>query len=180
MAETYGELICRLCQLRDQLKQTEAGRAALERVKIEVCWMLILDVSWETALEMDRRKEKEMQLENKDFEAMAAWTLEDLQEMAVEAPTLLLSTVRELAASHMVLQRERDAAVRDMKEYGAGYGFTCEVCGHKRGTKGNPCFYPANVDVDDKMCRACDKCPCGHCDGVSQWEWRGMQMEELA
>lgn len=29
MAETYGELVCRLCQLRDQMNSTPAGRAAL-------------------------------------------------------------------------------------------------------------------------------------------------------
>ena len=29
MPDTYGELICRLCQLRDDLKQTPEGRAAL-------------------------------------------------------------------------------------------------------------------------------------------------------
>lgn len=71
------------------------------------------------------------------------------------------------------LKAELYAAVRDLKEMGYRYGFTCEVCANRRGTKDNPCYYPANVDVDDKMCRTCDRCPCGHCDGVSQWEWRG-------
>ncbi len=32
MAETYGELICRLCQLRDQMRKTDAGRIALGEV----------------------------------------------------------------------------------------------------------------------------------------------------
>ena len=76
------------------------------------------------------------------------------------------------------LKAERDAAVRDLKEYGTARGFTCEVCTHKRGTKYTPCFYPDGVDVDDEMCRTCGRCKCGHCDGVSQWEWRGPQQEE--
>lgn len=29
MAETYGEMICQLCQLRDRMNSTPAGRAAL-------------------------------------------------------------------------------------------------------------------------------------------------------
>ena len=36
MAETYGELICRLCKLRDDMKMTPEGRAALETVRREV------------------------------------------------------------------------------------------------------------------------------------------------
>ena len=83
-------------------------------------------------------------------------------------------TPEEVAA----LKAERDEAVRDLKEYGTARGFTCEVCTHKRGTKYTPCFYPDGVDVDDEMCRTCGRCKCGHCDGVSQWEWRGPQQEE--
>lgn len=33
MAETYGELICRLCRLRDEMNKTPEGRAALHEVK---------------------------------------------------------------------------------------------------------------------------------------------------
>ena len=36
MADTYGELITRLCQLRDELRRTEPGRATLEIVTREV------------------------------------------------------------------------------------------------------------------------------------------------
>ena len=32
MAEAHGELICRLCRLRDEMKKTPAGRAALAQV----------------------------------------------------------------------------------------------------------------------------------------------------
>ncbi len=110
---------------------------------------------------------------NEQIKAMATWTLEDFQDDALGA----VEQVRKLAASHMAMQRERDAAVRDLKEYGTARGFTCEVCTHKRGTKYTPCFYPNGVDVDDNMCRSCGRCKCGHCDGVSQWEWRGMQKE---
>lgn len=36
MADTYGELICRLCQLRDDMKKTPEGREALEMVRRKV------------------------------------------------------------------------------------------------------------------------------------------------
>ena len=36
MAETYGELITRLCQLRDEMRRTPGGRAALEIVVREL------------------------------------------------------------------------------------------------------------------------------------------------
>lgn len=34
MAESQGQLICRLCQLRDEMKKTVEGRAALEAFTI--------------------------------------------------------------------------------------------------------------------------------------------------
>ena len=36
MPDTYGELITRLCQFRDNLRQTEEGRAVLEIVTRKV------------------------------------------------------------------------------------------------------------------------------------------------
>lgn len=39
MAETYGELICQLCQLRDQMKMTPAGREALVDVIDTLAYM---------------------------------------------------------------------------------------------------------------------------------------------
>ncbi len=36
MAESYGELITRLCQFRDELRRTETGRAVLEAVTRKV------------------------------------------------------------------------------------------------------------------------------------------------
>lgn len=33
MSETYGELVTRLCRLRDELRATAPGRAALEQVR---------------------------------------------------------------------------------------------------------------------------------------------------
>lgn len=67
MAETYGELICRLCQLRDQMKQTPRGRAALEMVRREVGNAAALErhgidpaTAWETGRQfrVTDRKEK--------------------------------------------------------------------------------------------------------------------------
>lgn len=126
-----------------------------------------------------------MPLENKQIEAMASWTLEDFQNDPLGAMT----QIRNLATDYIALQRERDelaavkvelyTAVADLKEYGTRYGFTCEVCWHKRGAEGNPCHYPADVDVDAEICLNCDRCPCGHCDGESKWEWRGKQPEQV-
>ena len=36
MAETYGELITRLCQLRDAMRATAPGREALQQVRDEL------------------------------------------------------------------------------------------------------------------------------------------------
>lgn len=54
MADTYEELICRLCKLRDQLKGTEPGREALRDVKWALRYMRRYGVSWEKALEKAR------------------------------------------------------------------------------------------------------------------------------
>lgn len=43
--ETYGEMICRLCQLRDQMKQTDLGLAVLEMVCREVGNAALLEQS---------------------------------------------------------------------------------------------------------------------------------------
>lgn len=106
-----------------------------------------------------------------EHEQLKAWLVELAAFRARQEDKNELLMRDELAAA----KAERDAAVADMKEYGVGYGFTCEVCAHMRGTKGNPCRYPSDVDVSAEMCEACDQCPCGHCDGVSQWSWRGMR-----
>ncbi len=49
---------------------------------------------------------------NEQIAAMAAWTLEDFQNDPLGA----MAQIRELAASHLSLQRERDAAVRDIEK----------------------------------------------------------------
>ena len=36
MSETYGELVTRLCRLRDEMRATPEGRAALEQVKSQL------------------------------------------------------------------------------------------------------------------------------------------------
>ena len=100
MPETYGELVTRLCQMRDEMNRTPEGAGALIRV---------------------------------------VWGLEESGRI-----------IDELGRQLRHVQAERDAAVRDMKEYGVGYGFTCE------------------------MCKACGECPCGSCDGESNWQWRGL------
>ena len=56
MTETYGELICRLCQLRDDMKKTPEGRKALEMVRRKVGNAVALEhhgidpaTAWDTA-----------------------------------------------------------------------------------------------------------------------------------
>ena len=61
------------------------------------------------------------------------------------------------------LKAELDAAVADLAR-----GHDCQYCASHGG-----CVYPPYVDVSAEMCEACNRCPCGHCDGVSQWKWRG-------
>lgn len=49
MADTYGELISRLCQLRDEMNKTPEGRAALREVKKALRIMRRRGVSYEKA-----------------------------------------------------------------------------------------------------------------------------------
>lgn len=39
MAETYGELVCRLCKLRDEMKKTAEGREAFADVVDTLAYM---------------------------------------------------------------------------------------------------------------------------------------------
>lgn len=48
---------------------------------------------------------------NEQIAAMAAWTLKDIQNDPLGA----VEKVRELAAAHLALQKERDAAVADIE-----------------------------------------------------------------
>lgn len=113
---------------------------------------------------------------NEKIAAMAAWTLEDFQE----DPLAAIEQVRALATAHLSLQRERDAAVRELRDMCVTYGDTCNRCAHKRN-EGIECYFPdEQEDADDRICRMCDsECLCGHCDGESKWEWRGPQPEQV-
>lgn len=74
---------------------------------------------------------------NEQIAAMANWTLEDFQDNALGA----VARVRELAAAHLSLQRERDAAVRDLEKlmlYGESY--TCDFCGKDRRLCSRECL----------------------------------------
>ena len=67
-----------------------------------------------------------MPLENKQITAMAAWTLEDIQNDPLGA----VAQVRELASAYQDLQKERDAAVSDieyMMRFTGNFGF-CRMC----------------------------------------------------
>lgn len=70
----------------------------------------------------------------------------------------LLTKVKQLEAKWHQLERERDAAVKDMKKMSSGrYGVQCGVCKHrKNGSFGR----------------------CERCMNFDSWEWRGVQKEE--
>lgn len=100
-------------------------------------------------------------MNNEKIAAMAAWTLENIQE----DPLAAVEQVRELAAAYKDLQRERDAAVADL----AGV-VGCEYCGNFL-----KCEYHKEVPANFKPCHDCGKCVCATCDGHDNWEWRGPQ-----
>ncbi len=54
MAETYGELISRLCQMRDEMRKTDAGRIALGEVTNTLKVAIGLGVTYEKAKELIR------------------------------------------------------------------------------------------------------------------------------
>lgn len=62
------------------------------------------------------------------------------------------------------VQRERNAAVEELKEY-----LTCHGCVNDDFCKKD---YP--------MCDGCalEKCPCHSCTGLSNWQWCGVKEEE--
>lgn len=58
MTETYGELVCRLCRLRDEMKKTPAGREAFADVVDTLGLMAYLEgqgrpVTYEEAKEIN-------------------------------------------------------------------------------------------------------------------------------
>ena len=51
MAESQGQLICRLCQLRDELKKTPQGRLALMDVVTALVWSMRDGASFEQEMQ---------------------------------------------------------------------------------------------------------------------------------
>ncbi len=83
---------------------------------------------------------------NEQIAAMAAWTLEDFQNDPLGAMT----QIRELAAAHLSLQRERDAAVKTL------YGNCVECKRNRNGFASEDCHNCVNLGGTEK-----------------NWEWRG-------
>lgn len=52
MAETYGELICRLCQLRDEMRRTVEGQRALWEVTDTLALAIQRGITYEKAKEL--------------------------------------------------------------------------------------------------------------------------------
>lgn len=52
MSSSYGELICRLCQLRDEMRRTNAGRIALGEVINTLVVAVGRGVTYEKAKEL--------------------------------------------------------------------------------------------------------------------------------
>ena len=94
---------------------------------------------------------------NEQIAAMAAWTLEDFQNDPLGA----MAQIRELAASHLSLQRERDAAVKDIEDHP-----NCEVCINYSG------------DSDVTGLPLCEDY-LEHRDLRDCFEWRGPQPEQV-
>ena len=71
-----------------------------------------------------------MPLENENIKVMAGWSLEDLQNAAVEDPMALLGDIREMAATNVALRKECDAAVEAVEElmFLAPYKDSCWRC----------------------------------------------------
>ena len=81
-----------------------------------------------------------------EIAAMAAWTLEDFQNDPLGA----VGQVRALAASHLALRRERDAAVRDLEKLmkPGGAGTECSYC-----AIGDACEREVEENPDGWRCR---------------------------
>lgn len=65
------------------------------------------------------------------------------------------------------VKRERDAAIRDLKEVDK---FACEHCKHYALEMNEACM---EADVNCEKCK--NLCSCHDCEVNSQWEWRGVQ-----
>ena len=77
MAETYGELITRLCQLRDAMRATAPGREALQQVRDELAAKARAQKAagggtWALAVELERvRAERDAAVS--DLKKAARW-----------------------------------------------------------------------------------------------------------
>ena len=76
--------------------------------------------------------------------------------------------LREATKKIEQLERERDAAVEQLKEDDRADLFRCSHCEHEELTL---------CEIVD--CENCDKeCPCATCFDMSNWQWRGVQEVE--
>lgn len=110
-----------------------------------------------------------MPLDNEQIEAMANWTLEDVQKDALAA----IEQVQVLAASYLDLRNERDAAVQDLTyaaKASAAYESSCALCAGGLGGGGG-CDWPVDVDMPVDGCEKCGKCRCAWCAERSEWTW---------
>lgn len=80
--------------------------------------------------------------------------------MAERECTLSYDAVMTLVKEMETIQRERDAAVEDMKGI-------CSLCAHERMCEGYWCGDCNEFDV----CEA----PCKNCDSIENWQWRGVK-----
>lgn len=73
-----------------------------------------------------------------------------------------LAYINQLEQRLAQAERERDAAVRELK-----LGEDCDNCKHRNECKHDGFGY--------KKCTECGECPCSKCEGgESQYEWRGI------
>lgn len=76
--------------------------------------------------------------------------------------------INDILAYIQRLERERDAAVEQLKEVDRIDLFSCSHCKHDE-----------LCDPDLGACADCDKnCPCSKCSHMSNWQWRGVQEVE--
>ena len=72
----------------------------------------------------------------------------------------IISNLKDILAYIQQLERERDAAVRDLYDY----GMLCELCLHEK------------KPIDEEPCKSC-----AHASTVNRhmnWQWRGIQEVE--
>ena len=78
-----------------------------------------------------------------------------------------LAYINKLEQRLAQLERERDAAVEDLREADM---VDCCHCKHYKVYGANEC------DAEDCTCDDCKRdCPCKNCKTNSNWEWRGVQ-----